>query len=195
MRVIACWLVAVPPNTSPCWATSPPYLQAQPAHWLPLELGDLARWQCAQAFWPWAGHCTAFLILNASWRASGPQRLGFEMAFGVNHLGHFALTQVALLPCLQAPAPARAITVASKMHLRGQGPDWDCAAAPHRQPDGRVPEYKVSKLANVLFATELARRPAGTGGRAMWCTLALWAGPRSGAMYRCWCDRCRLMSA
>ena len=135
---------------------------AAPALWLELELGDLASVaDCAKAFWAlgWPLHT---LILNAGLAGQrGRSASGFEMAFGVNHLGHFALTQ-ALLPCLQASAPARVITVASKMHFRAKGLDWDALQRPTVGLTG-VPEYNVSKLANVLFATELARRLAGTG--------------------------------
>lgn len=136
--------------------------RAPEARWLPLELGDLASVAaCAQAFlalgWP-----LQTLILNAGLAGQrGRTASGFEMAFGVNHLGHFALTQ-ALLPCLQASAPARVITVASKMHFRATGLDWDALQRPTASLTG-VPEYNVSKLANVLFATELSRRLAGTG--------------------------------
>lgn len=135
---------------------------APEARWLPLDLGDLASVAaCAKAFdalgWP-----LHTLILNAGLAGQrGRTASAFEMAFGVNHLGHFALTQ-ALLPRLQASAPARVITVASKMHVRAKGLDWDALQRPTVSLTG-VPEYNVSKLANVLFATELARRLAGTG--------------------------------
>ena len=135
---------------------------APEARWLPLDLGDLASVAaCVKAFealgWP-----LHTLILNAGLAGQrGRSASGFEMAFGVNHLGHFALTQ-ALLPCLQASAPARVITVASKMHFRAKGLDWDALQQPTASLTG-VPEYNASKLANVLFATELARRLAGTG--------------------------------
>ncbi|MDZ7813841.1 MAG: SDR family NAD(P)-dependent oxidoreductase [Ideonella sp.] len=132
------------------------------ARWLSLDLGDLASVAaCAQAFLAlgWPLHT---LILNAGLAGlRGRTASGFEMAFGVNHLGHFALTQ-ALLPCLQAAAPARVITVASKMHFRAKGLDWGALQRPTASLTG-VPEYNASKLANVLFATELARRLAGTG--------------------------------
>lgn len=135
---------------------------APEARWLPLDLGDLASVSaCAHAFLAlgWPLHT---LILNAGLAGQrGRSASGFEMAFGVNHLGHFALTQ-ALLPCLQASAPARVITVASKMHFRAKGLDWDALQRPTTSLTG-VPEYNVSKLANVLFATELARRLEDTG--------------------------------
>jgi len=85
---------------------------------------------------------------------------GFELHFGVNHLGHFLLTQL-LLPRLQASAPARIVHVASGNHYRATGIDWEAVRRPTASVSG-LPEYGVSKLANVLFSNELARRLAGT---------------------------------
>ncbi|MBQ0935304.1 SDR family NAD(P)-dependent oxidoreductase [Ideonella paludis] len=135
---------------------------APEARWLPLDLGDLASVAACVKVFEALGWPLHTLILNAGLAGQrGRSASGFEMAFGVNHLGHFALTQ-ALLPCLQASAPARVITVASKMHFRAKGLDWDALQRPTASLTG-VPEYNASKLANVLFATELARRLAGTG--------------------------------
>ena len=83
------------------------------------------------------------------------------MAFGTNHLGHFLLTQL-LLDRLKASGPARIVTVASRAHTRVSGINFDNVCRPTK---GRaaLPEYGVSKLANVLFSAELGRRLAGTG--------------------------------
>src|SRR6516225_10183054 len=85
--------------------------------------------------------------------------------FGVNHLGHFALTN-ALLGCLTDSAadgvPARVVTVASDAHYSARGIDYEAVRRPARGLTG-LPEYAVSKLCNVLFSAELARRTAGTG--------------------------------
>jgi len=86
---------------------------------------------------------------------------GFELTFGVNHLGHFLLTTL-LLDRLRASAPARIVHVASSNHRGARGIDWDTVRRPTASVSG-VPEYNVSKLANVLFSAELARRLAGTG--------------------------------
>ena len=86
---------------------------------------------------------------------------GFELQFGVNHLGHFLLTNL-LLARLQASAPARIVHVASGSHYKVQVIDWDVLCRPTTSISG-FPEYTVSKLANVLFTAELARRLAGTG--------------------------------
>jgi NAD(P)-dependent dehydrogenase (short-subunit alcohol dehydrogenase family) len=86
---------------------------------------------------------------------------GFEMTFGVNHLGHFALTNL-LLPKLQASAPARVINVSSVAHrfaVRG----LDRTDLQSEQAYRAFGVYGRSKLANVLFTNELARRLEGTG--------------------------------
>ena len=91
----------------------------------------------------------------------GLTRQGFELMFGVNHLGHFALTN-ALLGCLADSAPARVVTVSSDAHYSAPGIDFEAVRRPARGLTG-LPEYAVSKLGNVLFTQELARRVAGTG--------------------------------
>lgn len=87
---------------------------------------------------------------------------GFEMTFGVNHLGHFALTQ-GLLPLLKASAQSRIVTVASDAHKGARrGLDFDdLQLAKHRY--GPMKAYCRSKLANILFNLELSKRLAGTG--------------------------------
>jgi NAD(P)-dependent dehydrogenase (short-subunit alcohol dehydrogenase family) len=87
---------------------------------------------------------------------------GFEMTFGVNHLGHFLLTNL-LLDRITASAPARIVVVASGAH-RGarKGVVFDDLQYEHGRYRG-FQQYCRSKLANVLFANELARRLDGTG--------------------------------
>jgi retinol dehydrogenase-12 len=85
---------------------------------------------------------------------------GFELAFGVDHLGHFLLTQH-LLDHIKRTASARVVTVASQAHYRARGIDWDALRKPTKFAG--LAEYSVSKLANVLFSAELARRLAGSG--------------------------------
>jgi NAD(P)-dependent dehydrogenase (short-subunit alcohol dehydrogenase family) len=129
---------------------------------LPLDLGDLdSVRQCAQAFL--ARDLPLHLLINNAGLAGahGLTRSGFELAFGTNHLGHFLLTQL-LLERVQASAPARIVTVASRAHTRVDGIAWDTLRQPTRSKTG-LPEYGVSKLANVLFSAELGRRLAGSG--------------------------------
>ena len=86
---------------------------------------------------------------------------GYEMTFGVNHLGHFLLTDL-LRERLVASAPARVVTVASIAHrlvggrLERYDPQSEAGYA-------GFDVYCRSKLANVLFTRELARRLDGTG--------------------------------
>jgi retinol dehydrogenase-12 len=88
-------------------------------------------------------------------------RDGFELTFGVNHLGHFLLTLL-LEPALRAGAPSRVVNVASQAHQRVPGIDFGALRAPASSRTG-FPEYAVSKLCNVLFTRELARRWANRG--------------------------------
>jgi retinol dehydrogenase 12 len=129
---------------------------------LPLDLADLDSVRsCAAAFLA-RGEPLHVLINNAGVAGRrGLTRQGFELMFGVNHLGHFALTN-ALLGCLAASAPSRVVTVASDAHYSARGVDFEALRRPARGLTG-LPEYAVSKLGNVLFSQELARRAAGTG--------------------------------
>ena len=86
---------------------------------------------------------------------------GFEPAFGTNHLGHFLFT-TQLLDLLTANAPARVVTLSSAAHHGADGIDFDAVRRPNRSLTG-MSEYSVSKLCNLLFSQELARRTAGTG--------------------------------
>jgi NAD(P)-dependent dehydrogenase (short-subunit alcohol dehydrogenase family) len=103
------------------------------------------------------------LLINNAGVMSPPTRRttadGFELQFGTNHLGHFALTGRLLPALLAAPSP-RVTTVASLAHNQGD----------ERVVDGNPPEdyqprssYGRSKLANLLFALELHRRATAAG--------------------------------
>ena len=147
----------------------PPGLVEQPrpdrlhlGHVGELDLADLDSVRaCAAAFLA-TGEPLNVLVNNAGiGGAHGLTRQGFELTFGVNHLGHFALTN-ALLGCLTASAPARVVTVASDAHYSARGIYFEALRRRARGITG-LREYAVSKLCNVLFSQELARRTADTG--------------------------------
>jgi NAD(P)-dependent dehydrogenase (short-subunit alcohol dehydrogenase family) len=109
---------------------------------------------------------------------------GIEATFAVNHLGYFLLTNL-LQDLLVKSAPARVVTVASIGHRRGTL-DFDDLG--FERGYGTLKAYARSKLANVLFAAELARRLAGTGVTSnslhpgsvatnIWSGAPLWAKP------------------
>lgn len=85
---------------------------------------------------------------------------GQELTFATNHLAPFQLT-IGLIDLLKASAPSRVVTVSSRAHARGDM-DFDDLNFEHsRYSTMRV--YGRSKLANILFARELARRTEGSG--------------------------------
>ncbi|MPZ23477.1 MAG: SDR family NAD(P)-dependent oxidoreductase [Dehalococcoidia bacterium] len=79
---------------------------------------------------------------------------GFETTFAVNHLAHFLLTNL-LLDLLETSAPSRIVNVSSSAHYRGAIDFDDPSLAGGYSP---MRAYSQSKLANVLFTKELARR-------------------------------------
>ncbi len=86
---------------------------------------------------------------------------GFERMFGVNHLGHFLLTQL-LLDRIRESAPARIVNLSSEGYrYAAEGLPWDDLQST-RDYQGSLC-YGRSKLANLYFTAELARRLAGTG--------------------------------
>ena len=100
------------------------------------------------------------LINNAGMAGrGGVTRDGFELLFGINHLGHFLLTRL-LLERILASAPARIVNVASKEHGRCKAVDWSAFRSRSRTLT-TLDEYAASKLANILFTRELARRLDG----------------------------------
>jgi retinol dehydrogenase-12 len=85
---------------------------------------------------------------------------GYESTIAVNQLAPFLLTTL-LRPLLERSAPARVVTVASAVHKQVRSIPWDDLA--RGRPSRQNLAYPLSKLLNVLFTTELARRLAGTG--------------------------------
>ena len=85
---------------------------------------------------------------------------GLETTFALNHLGYFLLTCL-LLECLRESAPSRVVCTASDAHSFGGALDFDDLQAEKSYSMFRA--YGRSKLANILFASELGRREAQNG--------------------------------
>ncbi len=160
---------------------------SRPALFLPIDLSNLSSVRaCAAAFT--ALNLPLHLLVNNA-GVAGERGLtldGFEVAFGVNHLGHFLLTQL-LLPHLIAAGPARVVTVSSRAHKRTSGIHWEDVRRPTRSITG-IREYANSKLANLLFSAELAIRlrdtqvstyslHPGVVDTEIWRALPNWARP------------------
>lgn len=114
------------------------------------------------------------LICNAGVLGISPKGLtkdGFEMHLGVNHLGHFLLTNL-LLDMLKASAPSRVVVVSSIAEwIFGKIKRDDLNSEKSYSKWGA---YGQSKLANVLFTRELAKRLEGTGVTANCCHPGKW---------------------
>jgi len=113
-----------------------------------------------------AAHSTVDILVNNAGLMGIPQRTtedGFEMQFGVNHLGHFALT-AHLLPALLRAEAARVVTVTSTAHHMGRAMDPRNPHLAGRYGPWRA--YGQSKLANYHFALGLQDRFAAAGTRA-----------------------------
>jgi retinol dehydrogenase-12 len=129
---------------------------------LPLDLADLGSVRSAASAFLSRSLPLHGLINNAGLAGKrGLTKDGFELTFGSNHLGPFLFTLL-LLDRLKESAPSRIVNVASRGHKTAKGIDWEALRRPGASRAG-LNEYAVSKLANVLFTKELARRLAGTG--------------------------------
>lgn len=128
---------------------------------LPVDLSSLASVRSlAQSFLD--KYDRLDVLINNAGTFPTKQRLtedGFEMQMGVNHFSHFLLTNL-LLDCLKASAPSRVITVSSTLHKNGTL-DFDTFKGFEKYAGTTA--YNQSKLANALFAVELAKRLEGTG--------------------------------
>ncbi|WP_035856844.1 oxidoreductase [Cryptosporangium arvum] len=89
---------------------------------------------------------------------------GFELQFGTNHLGHFALTGL-LLPRLRDREGARVVTVSSVMHRFGRAAQLDDPQS--EQSYSATGAYSFSKLANAWFTLELDRRLRAAGAASL----------------------------
>jgi len=122
---------------------------------LPLDLADLDSIRAAAAIA--VGEPRVDVLLNNAGVMYPPltrTAQGFELQFGVNHLGTFAFT-VLMLPKLAEAGGARVVVTSSLAHWRGRIP-WEDVNAERRYP--RTQRYSDSKLANMLFFYELDRR-------------------------------------
>ncbi len=130
-----------------------------------LDLADLASVRAFAASFLDRHPALPVLINNAGVMATPYRRTadGFELQFGTNHLGHFALTGL-LLPAILAAPQARVVTVSSGAHNFGQIAFDNLDGAKSYQ---RWAAYGQSKLANLLFAYELQRRFAAAGASAI----------------------------
>ena len=132
------------------------------AHFMQLDLGSLKQVREAAAAFLALDKPLHILVNNAGLAGQrGLTEDGFEIAFGVNHLGHFLFTEL-LLDRIVSSAPARIVNVSSEAHYESDTLDWDTLTKTTQTVTG-LPEYSRSKLANVLHAKELARRLDGKG--------------------------------
>ena len=130
---------------------------------LRLDLADLDSARAAAAQLVERAEPLHLLVANAGIAGQrGMTAQGFELAFGVNHLGHFAFVTgvLDLLRSSAAPGgePARLVVVSSGSHYEvKRGIDFDALRQSTPSLTG-LPEYAVSKLANLLFVREVCRR-------------------------------------
>jgi len=127
------------------------------------EIADLASMEQVHALAGRLGSLERIdVVVNNAGLVLGERRVtedGFEHVFAVNHLAPFLLTNL-LLPRLTGSAPARVVTVTSDAHSAANL-DLDDPNLEHGWDSWR--SYANSKLANILFTRELARRLDGTG--------------------------------
>lgn len=126
-------------------------------HVRPLDLADLKSVETFADGFVKEFSTLDLLINNAGVMVPLPGRTkqGFELQFGTNHLGHFALVGM-LLPRLLRGRQARVVTLSSGMHHMGTL-DLDDPNG-ERKPKNNWMAYAQSKLANLMFALELDRR-------------------------------------
>lgn len=122
---------------------------------------DLASLASVRAFAAALEGPLHLLVNNAGIMATpkGTTEDGFELQFGTNHLGHFALTGL-LLPHLRAAGTARVVTLSSLAHKRGT---IDFSDLQSERGYRRWKAYGQSKIANLYFMVELDRRARAAG--------------------------------
>jgi NAD(P)-dependent dehydrogenase (short-subunit alcohol dehydrogenase family) len=137
---------------------------AHPSAKVEVEQLDLANLGSVRAFAKryLASHDRLDLLINNAGVMAAPYKRtadGFELQFGTNHLGHFALTGL-LMPALTELLGARVVTVSSNNHKAGRMHLDDLQGEHHYSRWGA---YNQSKLANLLFTLELNRRLQAAG--------------------------------
>jgi NAD(P)-dependent dehydrogenase (short-subunit alcohol dehydrogenase family) len=132
-----------------------------PIGFIAADLSTLAGIRQAAATFK-GSHTLLHVLVNNAGALFAHRRLtadGYEMTFALNHLNYFLLTDL-LLDVLKASAPARIINVSSGSHL---GASFDFDNLQGEKHFRGMQSYGQSKLANILFTYELARRLEGTG--------------------------------
>jgi NAD(P)-dependent dehydrogenase (short-subunit alcohol dehydrogenase family) len=132
-----------------------------PVEFIAADLSTLAGIMQAAALFK-QRHTRLHVLVNNAGAMFARRQLtadGYEMTLALNHLNYFLLT-ILLLDILKASAPARIVNVASGSHL-GASLDLDDLQSERHYRGMRA--YGQSKLANVLFTYELARRLEGSG--------------------------------
>lgn len=128
---------------------------------LALDLGSLESVRSAAKAFLAEDEPLHVLLNNAGLAGKqGQTSDGFELTFGVNHLGHYLFTEW-LLDRIKETGTARIVNVASKAHYKATGVDFGVLQQTTATTTG-LAEYEVSKLCNVLHAKTLARRLEGT---------------------------------
>ena len=123
-----------------------------------LDLADLSSVRAFTQAWSEANPEGLDLLINNAGVMAIPRRVsadGFEMQLATNHLGHFALTGL-LLPAIVAVPNSRVVTVSSSAHRMVRGINFNDVNSEHRYRSWGA--YGQSKLANLLFTSELQRR-------------------------------------
>ena len=130
-------------------------------HLLEADLGSQSQVRVAAAEFLAMGKPLHLLINNAGLGNTSRTITadGIETVFAVNHLAYFLLTML-LLDCIKRSAPSRIVNVASEAHRFGTINFDDLGGEQRYRTLGA---YSQSKLANILFTYELARRLAGSG--------------------------------
>lgn len=107
-----------------------------------------------------AEHSQLHILINNAGVMRCPKSFtedGIETQLGVNHMGHFLLTNL-LLDTIKASAPSRILNVSSTAHMRGKIKTKDFNNSENYEPSEA---YAQSKLANILFTRELAKKLKG----------------------------------